>query len=310
MLESESSQARRPHPAVTILLLLFLALAGMFVGALLGIELYKIFSSSDVNLLEVLQDMENPRMRPILYAAQGGATLFGMIVAPLVLLTSMRFRVANLLAYKNIPLYIFLVTALIVIFSFGFNSMIMKWNQELVLPEFMQGFEEWARAREAEAARQTEAITKMTGVQDLLIALVVIAILPGIGEELVFRGVIQNEIHFASRNIHVAVWFSAILFSAIHFQFFGFVPRVLLGAMFGYLYYWSGSLWIAIAAHVVNNGMQVLALYYYQQGDFDFDLEQPEAIPLTAVIISALVTGGLLYYFYQYFQNRKPISPA
>jgi membrane protease YdiL (CAAX protease family) len=104
----------------------------------------------------------------------------------------------------------------------------------------------------------------------------------------------------------VSIWVAAILFSAIHFQFFGFVPRVLLGALFGYLYYWSGNLWLAILAHFVNNGFSVLAMYFYQQGKLGFDLESPESVPLNAVIISGVLTVALLYYFYKYFENRKP----
>jgi membrane protease YdiL (CAAX protease family) len=91
-------------------------------------------------------------------------------------------------------------------------------------------------------------------------------------------------------------------------QFFGFIPRVLLGALFGYLYYWSGNLTLAIIAHFVNNGVSVLAMYFYQQGAFEFDLESPESAPASVVIVSAALTAGLLYYFYKYFQH-KPSTP-
>ena len=120
---------------------------------------------------------------------------------------------------------------------------------------------------------------------------------------------IQNELHKATNNIHVSIWFAAVLFSAIHFQFFGFVPRMLLGALFGYLYYWSGSLMLAILAHFVNNAVSVVALYLYQQGTFSFDVESQESAPLNIVIFSALLTVGLLYYFYKYYQDRKIAMP-
>jgi uncharacterized protein len=113
----------------------------------------------------------------------------------------------------------------------------------------------------------------------------------------------------ATKNIHVSIWFAAILFSAIHFQFFGFVPRMLLGALFGYIYYWSGNLTLAILAHFVNNGVSVLALYLHQQGAFDFDMESPEAAPVQVVMFAAVVTAGLLYYFYKHFEHRKPSLP-
>ena len=153
-------------------------------------------------------------------------------------------------------------------------------------------------------------MTKMELPIDLLVAMLVIAVLPAIGEELVFRGLIQNELYRGTKNIHVAIWVAAILFSAIHFQFFGFVPRLLLGALFGYLYYWSRNLWIPILAHFVNNGLSVLVMYFYQRGSFEYDLENPESVPLNAVIISGVVTIGLLYYLYQYFQAHKPHRPT
>jgi uncharacterized protein len=135
--------------------------------------------------------------------------------------------------------------------------------------------------------------------------MIVIGVLPAIGEEIVFRGIIQNQLFRATHNKHVAIWIAAILFSAIHFQFFGFVPRMLLGALFGYLYYWSGNLWMSVIAHFANNGFSVLAMYFYQKGAIGFDVEDTESVPAHFVIFSALLTAGLLFYFYKYYQNRN-----
>ena len=85
--------------------------------------------------------------------------------------------------------------------------------------------------------------------------------LTGIGEELTFRGIIQSLVTEKSNNHHIAIWVTAILFSAIHLQFFGFFPRMLLGAFFGYLLVWSGSIWLPIYAHFLNNSMAVVAAY-------------------------------------------------
>jgi membrane protease YdiL (CAAX protease family) len=78
-----------------------------------------------------------------------------------------------------------------------------------------------------------------------------------------------------------------------------------LGALFGYIYYWSGNLTLAILAHFVNNAVSVMALYLYQRGTFTFDIESPESVPVNVFIPSALLTAGLLYYFYKYFHDRK-----
>src|SRR5688500_4702926 len=189
------------------------------------------------------------------------------------------------------------------------NSIFIEWNAKFDFPEFAQEFETWAREREETAAELTEFLTSFASRGELILALIIIAVLPAIGEEIVFRRLIQNELYRGTKNIHVSIWFAAILFSAIHFQFFGFVPRLLLGALFGYLYYWSGNLTLAILAHFVNNGFSVLLLYFYQQGAFDYTVESPEALPAHFIMISAICTGGLLYYFYKYFEHRKPATP-
>ncbi|MEL7006274.1 MAG: CPBP family intramembrane glutamic endopeptidase, partial [Bacteroidota bacterium] len=138
-----------------------------------------------------------------------------------------------------------------------------------------------------------------------LVAIIVIAVIPAIGEEIVFRGMLQNELHTASKNAHVAIWVSAIIFSAIHMQFFGFFPRLLLGALFGYLYYWSGNLIIPILAHFINNGFS-LVLVYLSTGEGLFgNPENTESAPLSTVLIFIIITVGLMYYFRNYFLKRN-----
>jgi membrane protease YdiL (CAAX protease family) len=133
----------------------------------------------------------------------------------------------------------------------------------------------------------------------------VIALLPAIGEELVFRGMLQPELFRATGNHHAAIWISAIIFSAFHMQFFGFVPRLLLGALFGYLYVWSANLLIPMIAHFVNNGFSVLMMYLYQKGIITVDMESPEAAPWPMVIGFTIVFGFLLFYFKKYYETKN-----
>jgi membrane protease YdiL (CAAX protease family) len=107
----------------------------------------------------------------------------------------------------------------------------------------------------------TTYLTNFENIVEFLAAIVILAVVPAIGEELLFRGILQNKITLLTKNYHVAIWVSAIIFSAIHFQFYGFVPRVLLGALFGYLYVWSGNLGVAILAHFINNGFTLFLIY-------------------------------------------------
>lgn len=140
--------------------------------------------------------------------------------------------------------------------AFPIAQLLLKLNQ--LIPIGNQ-----AAAMEARAARLTEALLQMDGLPALLGTLLVVAVLPAIGEELVFRGILQR--YLDRYGAHLAIWSAALLFSAFHMQFAGFLPRLFLGALMGYLLHWSGSLWLPIFAHLLNNGAQILAVYVAQQ---------------------------------------------
>lgn len=114
------------------------------------------------------------------------------------------------------------------------------------------------------AGEMTEAILAMPNTYTLLINLLVVALVPAICEEFAFRGVLQNQLAKATRNPHVAIWLTAFVFSFVHFQFYGFIPRMLLGAFFGYLVLHSGSIWAAVLAHFINNAAAVFSKYIYE----------------------------------------------
>ena len=129
------------------------------------------------------------------------------------------------------------------------------------------------------------------------LGLLVVAVLPAICEELFFRGMIQPLLLRATGSPHRAIWVTAIVFSAIHFQFFGFVPRMLLGALFGYIYYWSGNLRLAMLAHFVNNGLTVTLSYFSRRGDISLDPDKLPEAPLPVLLLSAAVGAAVLYRF-------------
>jgi len=176
-------------------------------------------------------------------------------------------------------------------------SPITEWNMNFQFPEFLQEFGTWARVQEDKLMEMTKVLTNFSSPSEFILGLVVVAVLPGIGEELVFRGLIQNELWRGSKNIHVAIWVSAFLFSAIHIQFFGFVPRLLLGALFGYLYYWSGNLLIPMVAHFFHNGFTLTMIYLYNMGSTDINIDSEESAPVLLVALCGVATFVLLYYF-------------
>lgn len=137
------------------------------------------------------------------------------------------------------------------------------WNNSIEWGGMFRSVYESMRAQEDAAAALIEQFLYMPGPVDLFQTLIVVALIPAIGEELLFRGTIQHLLS-EKRGAHFGIWITAFLFSFIHFQFFGFFPRFLLGVLLGYIALWSGSLWYAIAAHFTNNSLAVLGYFAYQ----------------------------------------------
>ncbi|MGN0236146.1 MAG: lysostaphin resistance A-like protein [Paludibacteraceae bacterium] len=138
-------------------------------------------------------------------------------------------------------------------------NLLSAWNQQMVLPECLAGLEQWMRMQEDAAAQLTEQFLQVDTVGGLLVNIGLMALLPAAAEELTFRGVVQGMF---TRNKHVAIWAAAAIFSFVHFQFYGFLPRMLMGAMFGYMLWWTGSLWAPMLMHFVNNCVAVVAAYW------------------------------------------------
>jgi membrane protease YdiL (CAAX protease family) len=163
------------------------------------------------------------------------------------------------------PMYFLLAFALIICAS-PLIGILSTWNQQMSLPSWLSGLETWMKNSEDKAGLLTTAMLKMDTPVSLIINLIVIAFMAALSEELFFRGLLQNVLKEVFRNYHVAVWTAAIIFSAFHMQFYGFLPRMILGAGLGYLYVWSGSIWVSVLAHFTNNAFGVISEYLQQHG--------------------------------------------
>lgn len=191
------------------------------------------------------------------------------------------------------------MVGLLVIAFMPFDGLVIEWNQNLHLPQTLAPLEQWIRDKEKSLEGITKYLTTFSSPGQLLVAIVVIAVIPAIGEEVLFRGVLQRNFSYWTGNVHIGIWLAAILFSAIHVQFLGFFPRMFLGALFGYVYVWSGNIWVPIFAHFVNNGFTVLMVYMHQRKMTSVNIESNESIPVWGAVVSVLVTAGLMFYFRQ-----------
>lgn len=147
-----------------------------------------------------------------------------------------------------------LLSVLLILVAMPFTSLTYWINMQIPLPE-------WAQTIEEDATAMINALLTMDSPMELVLNLLIIALVPAIGEELLFRGIFQKVLSSTLKNEHVAIWITAFLFSMMHMQFEGFIPRFLLGAILGYLFSWSRSLWLPIIAHFFFNGVQVLLKY-------------------------------------------------
>lgn len=144
------------------------------------------------------------------------------------------------------------------------------WNKQMVLPSFMAAVEAWMQAQEMLAEQLTETLLSGSDPLTLLSNLIVVALMAGVTEEFFFRGTLQRILGRWTADHHAVIWLAAILFSAFHLQFYGFVPRMLLGAYFGYLLYWSRNIWIPVFAHFVNNAFAVVGMSDSRWKDNEF----------------------------------------
>jgi membrane protease YdiL (CAAX protease family) len=200
-------------------------------------------------------------------------------------------------------LLIAIIAIVLMMPSIGF---LVDLNQGLKLPSFMQGIEEWMKAKEEEAKIMTEAFLQVSSVSALLLNLFMIGLLAGLGEELLFRGVLQNIFLDKWRNPHVAIWSAAIIFSAFHLQFYGFLPRMVLGAIFGYIYLWTNNLWIPVTLHTIFNSITVVGAFLFQRGIINTDMENiGTSDSYMVVAISFVAALGLFRFIYRLSLRKR-----
>ena len=295
-------------PFQSLIFIVLITFTGfLFIGSFLGIAAaIPFYDGSISDMYYALNDpVSHPDLKIPLFIMQGFSTFIGFILFPYLYCTMvLKLGTRDFTSGQFPTPVISLLVVILVVTFMGANSIFIEWNANLTLPQSLSGLERWARDFEDRAQEITQFLTTFESGSEFIIGLIVIAILPAIGEELVFRGLIQTHLNVITRNIHISIWVSAIIFSFFHMQFFGFVPRILLGALFGYLYAWSGNLSYPVIAHSMNNGFTLFMMYLYSKGNVDFDIEATESVPLTTVLISAGITAVLLYIFKSYFRNE------
>ncbi len=311
-IEHKTDVSGSATPILTLIIILLLSFAGFqAIGPIIGVLFALPIIGFDLpTLMEMLTNpMSNASFKVPLFIVQGVASVVGFILIPwLYLKLVIKKPLAVFFELKALKSYpVMLLTLLVLSFMF-LNSVFIEWNANFEFPEALSGLETQLRKFEDLAKAQTEFLTAFDSNFQFILAFLVIAIIPAIGEELLFRGFVQNLLHKISGNIHIAIWIAGFIFSAFHMQFYGLVPRMLLGVLFGYLYYWSRSLSTAMIAHFINNGFTIIMMYLYQKNLVDVNVETEESLPISGLLILLVIFSGLVFLYHKHFQRNNSVG--
>jgi uncharacterized protein len=234
----------------------------------------------------------------------------GFFIIPPFLMVYFSYREGNSYLSINVkPSLIYSLLIIAVIFSaIPLINWLGYWNERITLPPGMAAVEEWMKNSEKQLGELSKVLLKAESPSVLLLNIFMIALLPAIGEELLFRGLIQKMFGKWTKNIHLAIIISAVLFSAMHRQFYGFFPRMLLGVLFGYLLVWSGSLWVPIIGHFINNATAVIVNYIIQNYKFELPIDTIGTRPgdILILITSTTLVSFLIYLMYKKRRHYLP----
>ncbi len=239
--------------------ILFCIFISILIGQVISIFIVKTFNP------QLLSNMDNISIDDVyninlLKTIQTVSAIFTFIVPSLLIGFLFSDNIYNFLSLNKSPKILYYVLSIAFMFSIlPFMNLVIMWNSSIELPASMYNIEQSIIEMEESSARITKLMLTGSGSINLIISVFVMAIVPAIGEELMFRGVIQKHLISWTKKPHISIIISAIIFSAVHFQFYGFFPRFILGAFFGYLAYYSGSLFPAIFVHFFNNLMAVIS---------------------------------------------------
>ena len=275
-------------------ILFLLIITSFILHVILVVFLIMLFDSNGMYLIQN-QDLNNQICVNYLKLVQLFAAV-GLFITPTLLyayLTGFNFK------FISITIKEVLLTILVMIFITPFVGLLLEWNMQISFPEWLSLFDK----------NSTEIVTAFLSMQtiwDLFYTLLVIAVVPAIGEELVFRGYLQQTIQKYLQYSHFAILITALFFSVIHLEIQAIIPRFILGVLLGYLYYWSGSLWLPILGHFVNNAQAIIFSYPFfgleESTYFAFSKSTPNPVIGLFSFISA---GFLIYILYKTLRLRK-----
>ena len=292
----------------SILLVIICFLTLLVIGLLVAVPIFGVNLTETITLLS---DFTNPKAIPLLKYFQIIQEFGIFILPPLLAALFFAIKPFHYLKLNNPSRWqAWILTIVIMVSTMPSINLLIELNEAMQLPEWLHGIETWMQEAETQAKDLTEAFLAIDSWGEFIFNVIMIAMLPAIGEELLFRGLLQRLFNDWFKNIHIAIVVAGFLFGAMHLQFYGILPRMALGVLFGYLFYWSGSLWLPIFAHFLNNGVAVTISFMEKQGWIgtrfqDFGSSDNIFITLSSIIITALAMYVFWYITYSRDRQRE-----
>ncbi|HSV87012.1 MAG TPA: CPBP family intramembrane glutamic endopeptidase [Bacteroidales bacterium] len=294
------------HPFSRLILLILLSLTGVFATVTVGMLIAApVFGGEAIQLIlsgeggQLAGNLNFARYLQVL-------SHIGLFIIPSIVFAWLVGKRPLLYLGANQPPFFLnmALVALLMLIALPLVNFLININENLSLPEFLHRMETWMRLKEERAMAATRLFLEVTGWQALFFNLFMIAIIPAVGEEFVFRAIIQKELGRWSGNVHLAVWLSAILFSAMHLQFFGFLPRLALGVILGYQLVLTRNIWVPVFAHFFNNAAAVTIYYLKHNGYITIEIENV-GLGTGAVFYATASLAAILLVFFLLRRNNK-----
>lgn len=304
-----------------LFILIGMLLAFTALGSLAGIGLVKLIYGLDfthINMEQIIEMCkEEPNTIPALKLFQVFAGSIGVFLIPALLFPqALGEKAINFLNLKKpTPYFSWLIAIALMFMVIPAVSWLYQFNQGLRFPEEWKEFEAQIKQMETQAGELTRIFLKANSMGVLLLNLLVVAVIPAICEEFFFRGALQNFIRGCFNNEILAIVFAALIFSGFHGQFYGFIPRLFLGIILGFLYATSGNIWVAVLAHFLNNAIATIVAYtadlYPEMEIFSEDYLFPVYISVLSLM---MVTGLIIWHKKMFkdliFQGVEPDNPV
>ncbi len=300
------------HTSIAFQLLIFLGL--LLMGALLSMLISLVISALvfGLNFNEVGEAMQagGPLAMQSGRLLQVVSQLGIFIMPPLVLALLVHPSLKTYLGFNGKAKPVQYVLFVLLMFAcLPLIHELAELNKSIRLPESMAGLEAWMHRKEDEAAQLTEFFLGVSTIKGLAFNLFMIAVLPSVGEELVFRSVLQPKLGRLLRNAHVGVIISALLFSMMHLQFYGLIPRFVLGLFLGYAYLWTRSIWVPILMHFVNNAAAVIVYFLAHNGHIPVSMDDfGGGGGTTMLVLSIAFCIAILWASFMFSYKKEPQS--